>query len=61
VPGFVFDGGTRWTQPFGPRVRGGMVGEWLVEDSTDGGDTWWVIGKGLTAREAMRLSVTLRG
>ena len=60
-PGWVFDGDIHWTQPFGPRVTGGVVGEWLIEDATGPGDAWVVIGRARTARRAMRDTDAARG
>ena len=59
--GWAFDGDIHWIRPFSPRVTGGVVGEWLIEDATGPGDTWVVIGRAPTARDAMRAADAARG
>lgn len=59
-PGWEFDGDIRWTRPFGPRVTGGVVGEWLIEDAIGPGEAWVVIGRASTAREGMRAADAAR-
>lgn len=60
-PGWTFDGDIHWSLPFGPRVTGGVVGEWLIEDAIGPGDAWVVIGRARTAREGMRVAYAARG
>lgn len=60
-PGWTFDGDIHWTRSFGSRVTGGVVGEWMIEDTAGPWDAWVVIGRAPTAREAMRAADAARG